>query len=120
MENRGKKVKEILSRVGIKIKSVAKILNKNETYIYQLLDKDDLSWDIIRKIGNDIGYDFRNDFPEMPFTDYPNLESSEYSKFEESLSIELDAKKWKEKYFKLLEDVSLMMREKKNSIFLSI
>ena len=111
MENRGKKVKEVLNKLGIKIKSVAKILNKNESYIYQLLDKEDLSWEIIRNIGQEIRYDFRNDFPEMPFTDH-----IDYPINEKPLSIELEAQKWKDKYFKLLEDVSHMLKEKKKTI----
>ena len=38
MENRGEKVKDLLNSLGIKIKSIAPILNKSESYTYVLLE----------------------------------------------------------------------------------
>lgn len=113
MIERGKKVKEVLNDLGIKLKSLAPVLNKNEVYIYQLLDKDDLSWEIIRKIGKHINYDFRKTFPDMPF-EY-EITEDDFSVVEESsTSLEYEVKKWKDKYFALLEDMSELMRQKKS------
>lgn len=118
MDNRGKKVKDIIKNLGVNIKGLAPVLKKNERYVYELLDKPDLSWDIIRKIGNHIKYDFRKDFPDMPF-EYNPLDDDDSRNLEEPLPLELEAKKWKDKYFKLLEDVSEMMREKKSEFQLA-
>ncbi len=116
MEARGKKLKARLKELGYNIRFFANVLGKDEVYIYQLLDRDDLSWDIIRKIGQHINYDFRKDFPDMPFEyqEYPDTST----KAEEPLPLEYEVKKWRDKYFKLLEDVSDMLREKKNEEFL--
>lgn len=107
MVNRGKIVKSKLAELGIKIKSLASKLEKSEGYLYQLLDREDLQWEIIRKIGSEIRYDFRRDFPDMPFLDeYPVLDS-EADSWEEKLEIyKSEAVRWKNKYFTLLEDVS--------------
>jgi hypothetical protein len=115
MVKRGKIVKQRLADLGVKIKSLAPKLKKNEHYIYQMLDRDDLSWDVIRKIGEEIRYDFRNDFPDMPFqSEYMESDLESGSLEEQPLTLQQEVKKWKDKYFQLLEDVSQHMREKKN------
>lgn len=112
---RGKKVKEILAGLGIKIKTIAPILGKDDHYIYSLLDREDLSWEIIRKIGEHIKYDFRKDFPEMPF-EYKSAEDDEITSISEPSTIEEIAKKWKDKYYNLLEEHAELLRQKKSEL----
>jgi len=111
MENRGKKVKDLLNSLGIKIKSIAPIINKSESYTYVLLESPDLNWEVIRKIGDAINYDFRKIFPNMPVltTIYEN-EGKRYKTVEE------EALYWKEKYYSLMEDNAEYIRELKSKI----
>lgn len=111
MENRGKKVKDLLNSLGIKIKSIAPILNKSESYTYVLLERRDLNWEIIRKIGDAINYDFRKIFPDMPvLTTMYESERKRYKNAEE------EALYWKEKYFSLMEDNAEYIQELKSKI----
>jgi hypothetical protein len=48
------------------IEKVAVAIGYTRNHMYNLFDKDELSWEIIRAVGQFIGYDFRNDFPYMP------------------------------------------------------
>lgn len=111
MENRGEKVKDLLNSLGIKIKSIAPILNKSESYTYVLLERRDLNWEIIRKIGDAINYDFRKIFPDMPvLTTMYESERKRYKNAEE------EALYWKEKYFSLMEDNAEYIQELKSKI----
>lgn len=103
--NRGKELKKILKLLDIKLKHIAPILNKNEVYIYQLLNKKDLSWEIINKIGTAIKYDFSKDFPEMPLkSDYNSIINTDFSD-EDEFPLELQVRIWKSKYYQLRDEI---------------
>lgn len=113
MIHRGEIVKKILLDRGFTLKSLSKKLGyKSERYIYNLLNRDDLPWETIKKIGLIINYDFTNDFKEIANIVEEPIEPYGVKVF----SIEEEMIKWKDKYFSLLEKYTEMLEGKKNEL----
>lgn len=62
---RGERVKAVIKSLGISSQTVAKKVGIHRTTMNNYYNTDELSFDIIKKIGNAINYDFSQVFPEM-------------------------------------------------------
>lgn len=98
MIHRGEIVEQAIRKSGIPIATMAKRLGKSRRWMYLMFENPDVSYEVIKRIGQIIYYDFHDDFPILSgkgqsYTDhklqYDTRENAEY---------------WKNKYFKLLEE----------------
>lgn len=64
-KHRGLKVKQALMSKGVDISTLAKRVNLFEEHLHVLFSDRFLDYDIIKFIGNKVGHDFSQEFPEM-------------------------------------------------------
>jgi len=112
LKHRGKILEAAIKTSGLTAESVATAIGKTRRMLYNYYDKDDLSLDILLKVGNFIKHDFSKDFPEVlassssirePAQHYGKRNNEEFpDKIEED---------WKRKYFDLLEQHNRTLRE---------
>lgn len=63
--HRGRKVEQVLNEKGIKISSLAKMIDLHEEQVGVLLGDQFLDYAIINFIGRHIEHNFSNEFPEI-------------------------------------------------------
>jgi predicted transcriptional regulator len=107
MQHRGEIVKEAVYKSGYPITELAKRLGKSRRWMYLMFENNNVSLDIVLQIGKIIHYDFAHEIIEFnpsqaplgdPFMDFKKEDSN--------------AEYWKNKYLKLLEDYSALLKEK--------
>ena len=106
MKHRGEIVKSIIDSKGIAKSHVAQAIGYTREHMYNLFSDPDLDYDIIRKIGRFIGYDFTLDFTDMPIYDMVQEPEGTYLTVKNmtgSECLQRYSQLW-ERYTKLLED----------------
>ena len=108
MQHRGEIIKGAVYKSGYPITELAKRLGKSRRWMYLMFENNNVSLDIVLQVGKIIHHDFTQEIKEFtpsqialnePPTAYKNEESS--------------AEYWKNKYLKLLEDYSELLKAKK-------
>lgn len=99
MQHRGEIIKKAVYQSGFPITELAKRLNKSRRWIYLLFENNNVSLDLVLKIGTIIHYDFSNEINELK-------SNSLITEKEEN------AEYWKNKYLKLLEEYNELLKKK--------
>lgn len=109
--HKGELVRKRITQSGVSVKSIAARLGVSRQTLYDYLERDDLNFDIINRIGFAIKYDFSQDIPEiLGFKNNMLSEPDEsYGKdingcLEELIRTNL-------KYFRLMDDYIALLRE---------
>jgi predicted transcriptional regulator len=108
MQHRGEIIRKAVYNSGLTITEIAKSIGKSRKWMYLMFENSNVSLDLVLKIGKIIRYDFAGEVKEFSSSTRIKSESSIDSKDDES-----DAEYWKNKYLKLLEDYSALLKEKK-------
>jgi predicted transcriptional regulator len=108
MQHRGEIIKEAVYKSGYPITELAKRIGKSRRWMYLMFENNNVSLDIVLQIGKIIHYDFAQEIKEFNPTRMSLEEPLVGFKNEEN-----SAEYWKNKYLKLLEDYSALLKEKK-------
>ena len=81
-EHRGKILEKRVRKLDCQITALAKILDINKNTLYKRFAKKNLSYEFIFQVGEIIGHDFYEDFPELK--DIPKLKNKTTSPVEEA------------------------------------
>lgn len=105
MIHRGEIVEQAIRKSGIPIATIAKRLGKSRRWMYLMFENPDVSFEVVKRIGQIIYYDFHDDFPMLsgkghPYTDHP-------LQYETRDNVE----HWKNKYFRLLEEYNELLKK---------
>ena len=107
MQHRGEIVKEAVYKSGVPITEIAKRMGKSRRWMYQMFENNNVSLDIILKIGEFIHYDFTDEIKE--FNPYQKVTSTSPKSVENEGA---NAEYWKNKYLKLLEEYNDLLKRK--------
>jgi len=109
----GETVELVVRRDNISISELSRRLNVSRRSIYNWFSQENLSFEIICKIGDVLNHDFSSDFPEMSRTE----KHVHLKYFKESYSsnefAEESVQYWKDKYINLLEKHNDYLRRSK-------
>jgi predicted transcriptional regulator len=108
MQHRGEIIKEAIYKSGYPITALAKQLGKSRRWMYLMFENNTISLDLVMQIGKIIHYDFTSEIKEFSLSPTTLNELSTTYKNEEPSS-----EYWKNKYLKLLEDYSELLKAKK-------
>lgn len=99
MQHRGEIIKKAIYQSGYPITELAKRLSKSRRWVYLLFENNNVSLDLVLKIGSIIHYDFSNEINELKSNSFvtEKEENTEY---------------WKNKYLKLLEEYNELLKKK--------
>ncbi len=99
MQHRGEIIKEAIYKSGFPITELAKRIGKSRRWVYLLFENNNVSLDLVLKIGSIIHYDFSNEINEFQSNSFiaEKEENVEY---------------WKNKYLKLLEEYNELLKKK--------
>ena len=100
MQHRGEIIKEAVYKSGYPITELAKRLDKSRRWIYIMFENNNISLDVVLQIGKIIHHDFSDEIRE--------LKNSVIATEEET-----SAEYWKNKYLKLLEEHTELLKAKK-------
>lgn len=108
MQHRGEIIKNAVYKSGFPITELAKKLGKSRRWMYLMFENNMVSLDIVLQIGKIIHYDFMQEIKEfnpslMALNEPPTVYKNE----------EISTEYWKNKYLKLLEDYSELLKSKK-------
>lgn len=111
--HKGKILEQAVRITEYPISLLAKKMGKSRRHIYDLFEKENISLDIILKIGLIINYDFSKDFKELINLpdDYKFTILSEPDSGNNLLTY------WRSKYLDLLEKHQLLLEEKLKEYF---
>ena len=108
MQHRGEIIRKAVYNSGYTITEIAKSIGKSRKWMYLMFENSNVSLDIVLKIGKIISYDFSQEIKE--FSSFSTrINSSASSGVNEESSPEY----WKNKYLKLLESYSELLKAKK-------
>lgn len=107
MQHRGEIIKTAVYQCGFSITKLAERLGKSRRWMYLLFENSNVSLDIILKIGEIIHHDFSNEIKELNQT-YRGFQEPRASYGNE----EDDPEYWKDKYLKLLEEYTELLKVK--------
>ena len=108
MQHRGEIIREAVYKSGYPITALAKRLGKSRRWMYLIFDNNNVSLDIVMKIGKIIHYDFSQEIKE-----FTSFSTKINNTFPSVVNEEPSAEYWKNKYLKLLEDYSELLKAKK-------
>lgn len=104
MQHRGEIVKKAVHQSGYSVTKLAQKLGKSRRWMYQMFENNNVSLEVIIKIGTIINYDFsseipmlKNSFKEVPTHSYNNLPENTVDY-------------WKNKYLVLLEEYNQLLK----------
>lgn len=107
MQNRGEIIKKAIYKSGYPITELAKRLGKSRRWMYLMFENNNVSLDIVLQIGKIIHYDFTEEIKEFnPYQNAINEPVADYQKDE------LQSEYWKNKYLKLLEEYTEILKKK--------
>jgi transcriptional regulator with XRE-family HTH domain len=113
----GETVELVVRRDNISISELSRRLNVSRRSIYNWFSQENLSFEIICKIGDVLNHDFSLDFPEM-FNKTDKLIQLRY--FRQSTATnefaEESVQYWKDKYINLLERHNDYLRRSKSPV----
>lgn len=110
MIHRGEIVEQAIRKSGIPIATIAKRLGKSRRWMYLMFENPDVSFEIIKRIGQIIYYDFHDDFPMLSGKGQP------YTDHEHQYDTHENAEYWKNKYFRLLEEHNELLKKVNQNI----
>ncbi len=108
MQHRGEIIRKAVYNSGYTITEIAKTIGKSRRWMYLMFENSNVSLDVVMKIGKIIRYDFSQEIREFSSfstkinNTFPSVENEEPS-----------AEYWKNKYLKLLEDYSELLKATK-------
>ena len=108
MQHRGEIIKEAVYKSGYPITELAKRLGKSRRWMYLMFENNNVSLELVLQIGKIIHHDFTPEIKEFSQTPMALNELSTAYKNEES-----SAEYWKNKYLKLLEEYTELLKAKK-------
>jgi hypothetical protein len=108
MQHREEIIKEAVYKSGYPITALAKRLGKSRRWMYLMFENNTISLDLVLQIGKIIHYDFTPKIKEFSLSPTTLNELSTAYKNEEPSS-----EYWKNKYLKLLEDYSELLKATK-------
>ena len=111
MKHKGKIVEKAVRESGISITKICKKLGKTTRWMYYTFENPDVSLDYIIKIGKIIHHDFSSEIPEIHrpgkgllLVGVPEVEH---------VNPEETVEYWKSKYYNLLEEYTVLLKELK-------
>lgn len=110
MQHRGEIVKKAVYQSGYSITKLAAKIGKSRRWVYLMFDNSNVSLDMIIRIGTIIHYDFSDDIRELKHKSVKAFGEgvrSHYGNEEETIDY------WKDKYLKLLEEHTQLLKGKK-------
>ena len=111
--HKGEILEKAVRKTEFPISLLAKRLGKSRRHIYNLFDKSDLSLDILLQIGKIIQYDFSKDFAELADV----KERYHIDVLNDPVSTYETLEYWKSKYFELLDEHKLLLKNKLKEYF---
>jgi len=108
MQHRGEIIKEAVYKSGYPITALAKRLGKSRRWMYLMFENNNVSLDLVLQIGKINYYEFKTEIKEFSLSPTALNELSTAYKNEEP-----SAEYWKNKYLKLLEDYSELLKATK-------
>lgn len=109
--HKGELVRKRITQSGVSVKSIAARLGVSRQTLYDYLERDDLNFDIINRIGFAIKYDFSQDIPEIL-----GFKNNMLSEPDESYGKDINGcleelRRTNLKYFRLMDDYIALLRE---------
>lgn len=109
--NRGQVLSTAVEASRINKEKVAVKAGYSRSSYYKHISNPDLDFHILAAYGKAIGYDFSDQFPEMPrYMVYDPEENYQSPQTIAEAIVQRDA--WKDKYYELLEKYNILMEEK--------
>ncbi len=106
MQHRGEIVKAAIYKSGYSITKLAERMGKSRRWMYLLFENSSVSLDVIIKIGEIIHHDFSNEISELKNTPKSFIEPRSYYGKDEN-----NPEYWKNKYLKLLEEYTALLKK---------
>jgi hypothetical protein len=109
--NRGQILAAAVEATGLNKEDVAKKAGYSRSAYYKHIESPDLEYSILMTYGKAIGYDFTDEFPDMPryMLSEPDELYGKPKTFEEAVRRE---ELWKNKYLELLEKYNALIEER--------
>ena len=107
MQHRGEIIKEAVYKSGVSVTELAKRIGKSRRWMYLMFESNNVSLDLVLKIGKIIHHDFSDEIKELGSSIIVKQELN--SNFEK----EPNAEYWKNKYLKLLEEYNELLKNGK-------
>jgi uncharacterized protein YdcH (DUF465 family) len=121
--NRGHYIRSLILEKGYKLNHIAEIIGYSKAHFYRILDEGNISWEKIYQIGRAIDHDFRQDFPEMPYTPAERADaevsgngSASVGKSDNLYELKKELQQMKDKYIKLLEEHMVLSKRMQDMI----
>lgn len=108
MQHRGEIIRKAVYNSGYTITEIAKTIGKSRRWMYLMFENSNVSLDVVMKIGKIIRYDFSQEIKE-----FNSFSTKINSTFPSDEIEEPSAEYWKNKYLKLLEDYSELLKATK-------
>lgn len=108
MIHRGELLRKAVDESGIPKTRIVQSLNKSRRWLYNQFADPNVAIDTLLNIGKIIHYDFTEKIPELKKI-LPVIET--LSRDEQSPYTESDAQYWKDKYLRLLEDYTALLKK---------
>lgn len=111
MVHRGEILLKAIRQSGIPITRIVKSMNKSRRWLYNMFEKSDVPLDTLFEIEKIISYDFSSEIPELK----NKIKEKRMSlrEDEEDIFGNNSAEYWKNKYLKLLEEYSELLKKLK-------
>ena len=111
MVHRGEILLKSIRQSGIPITRIVKTLNKSRRWLYNMFEKSDVPLDTLLEVEKIISYDFSSEIPEL--RNKIKEKRMSLKEDEEKIFGNNSAEFWKNKYLKLLEDYSELLKNQK-------
>lgn len=108
MQHRGEIIRKAIYNSGYTVTEIANSIGKSRKWMYLMFENSNVSLDVVMKIGKIIHYDFSHEIKEFSFFS-TRINSVTTSSENDETSVEY----WKNKYLKLLEEYSELLKAKK-------
>jgi hypothetical protein len=110
MQHRGELLKQAIRESGIPKTRIVSETKRSRRWLYNQFERSDVSLDVLLEIGKIIHHDFSLEIPELRTKPIgiPKLAADpDYEQYNETPQF------WKNKYFKLLEEYTDLLRQLK-------
>jgi hypothetical protein len=111
MVHRGEILEKAIKQSGIPVTRIAKAINKSRRWLYNMFEKSDVPLDKLLEIEKVILYDFSSEIPE--FRNKIKDKRTSMKEDEEEVFGAGSTEFWKDKYLKLLEEYSHLLKNQK-------
>lgn len=111
MVHRGEILLKAIRQSGIPVTRIVKTMNKSRRWLYNMFEKSDVPLDTLFEIEKIISYDFSSEIPEI--RNKIKEKRMSLNEDEEDIFGNNSAEFWKNKYLKLLEEYSELLKNQK-------